>query len=60
LELEIQTDRQLRRPVTKQKLNAKTNVRRNTASDTDAAQMEGGAELTDSAFKKILYYKYEK
>lgn len=52
LELEIQTGRQLRRPVMKQRLNAKTNVRRNTAADTDAAQTEGDAELRDSAFKK--------
>lgn len=46
--------------MTEQQLNARRNVRRNTADDTDAAQTEGGAELRDSVFKEILYFEYEK
>jgi hypothetical protein len=46
--------------VTEQQLNARRNVRRNTADDTDAAQTEGGVELRDSVFKEILYFEYEK
>jgi hypothetical protein len=44
----------------KQQLNARRNVRRNTADDTDTAQTEGGTELRKSVFKEILYCEYEK